>query len=57
MLMECLSNFPESLRNFQFDLPVSALAVFVLSRAQVYETIWDRTNRICDRYFPAAEQT
>jgi hypothetical protein len=46
-------SFPEpnrSLQTLNFDL---AIALFVIaSRAMDYESLWEITSRVCDRYLP-----
>ncbi len=36
------------------DLLLSALAVLILCRQGPFDTVWDLTNRVCDRYLPQA---
>ena len=34
----------------QVDLPARAVASFISSSGHDYESVWDVSNRICDRY-------
>lgn len=34
------------------DLVVSTLAALILYRQARFDTVWDLTNRVCDRYLP-----
>lgn len=34
------------------DVLLSALVTLILCRQASFDTVWDLTNRVCDRYLP-----
>jgi hypothetical protein len=34
------------------DLLLSALAALILCKQASFDTVWDLSNRVCDRYLP-----
>jgi len=52
---ELLSNL---LMPFQpADLLVSSLAALILYKQASFDTVWDLSNRVCDRYLPQIRAT
>lgn len=41
-----------SLPHLRLEILISAVAALVLSSGTDYDTVWDLSNRICDRYLP-----
>jgi hypothetical protein len=39
-----------SLPHLRLEILVSALASLILSNGKEYDTVWDLSNRVCDRY-------